>query len=389
MIGRPRRAALLGSGGARACGGGQRRPRYRERRRRADDDAGLPLDKAGKGGDGNSLEPAISADGRYVAFASRAKNLSPAAKSGKREIFVKDMQTGDGDAGLAGRRRRRGPPPRQLLRPLDLRRRSLRRLRLRRREPQRRGRRLQRRLRPRPPRRDDDAGLAGLGRDRGRRGRRVDRPRRSPPTAVTSPSSPAPTTSSPTTRRRSRRDVFVRDLDTGVTELVSRASGATGAAATDYSFEPSISADGSRVAFSSRAPLVADDVDEQSFPQDVFVRDRATATTILVSRKSGAGGAPSDVESDEPAISADGLHVAFASDAKLTGQRGFDSNVFVRDLSRRNRPAGLGRRRGQGRRRQAPRPRSPPTAATSPSRPAATRSARSTPTAASTSSSAT
>src|SRR4051794_12661185 len=64
----------------------------------------------GKGGDGNSLEPATSGDGRFVAFAPRAKTLTPAAKNGKRQIFVKDIQTGavtlvsraDGAAGAVG-----------------------------------------------------------------------------------------------------------------------------------------------------------------------------------------------------------------------------------------------------------------------------------------------
>src|SRR3954469_2160711 len=51
-----------------------------------------------------------------------------------------------------------------------------------------------------------------------------------------------------------------------------------------------------------------------------------------ISRKSGAAGAPSEVESSEPSISADGRHVAFTSDAKLTGQGFFGPNAFVRDL---------------------------------------------------------
>ncbi|MGH7292919.1 MAG: TolB family protein, partial [Myxococcota bacterium] len=126
-------------------------------------------------------------------------------------------------------------------------------------------------------------------------------------------------------------DVFVRDLDLAVTELVSRASGPLGTPADNYSTEASISADGRYVAFTSRAPLSPDDFDEQSFPSDVFLRDRAGATTILVSRRSGAAGKPSEVESGEPSISADGRYVAFESDAKLTGQRGFGPNAFLRD----------------------------------------------------------
>ena len=54
--------------------------------------------------------------------------------------------------------------------------------------------------------------------------------------------------------------IFVRDLDSGVTELVSRPSGSAGGAS-DYSQEPSISAEGRYVAFASTADLVPDDVD--------------------------------------------------------------------------------------------------------------------------------
>jgi Tol biopolymer transport system component len=289
--------------------------------------------KAGKGGDGNSLEPSISGDGRYVAFASRAKNLSPAAKSGKREIFVKDMSTGavtlasraDGAAGAAaagnsydasisadGRYVTFASGAENLgaedtafndvfVRDLLAGTTTL------------------------VSRATGPAGAAGDGESTD--------PSISADGRHVAFVSGATNFSNEDTDTPGQTDIFVRDLDTNVTELVSRASGPTGAAGADYSFAPSISADGSRIAFTSRAPLVGDDVDEQSFPEDVFVRDRATATTVLVSRKSGGAGAPSEVDSDEAAISADGLHVAFASSAKLTGQRSFDINVFVRDLS--------------------------------------------------------
>jgi Tol biopolymer transport system component len=287
---------------------------------------------AGKGGDGNSLEPALSGDGRYVAFASRAKNLSPAAKSGKREIFVKDMSTGtvtlvsraDGAGGAAadgnsydpsisadGRYVAFGSWAENLsaedtafndvfVRDLATGMTAL----------------VSRAAGPTGAAGDGESTDPSISAD----GRHV---------AFVSQANNLVGDDAKVVQT----DIFVRDLDTGAVELVSRASGATGAASTDYSFEPSISGDGRYVAFASGAPLVGDDVDEQSFPQDVFVRDRATATTTLVSRKSGGAGAPSPVESDEPAISADGLHVAFASSAKLTGQRSFDINVFVRDLS--------------------------------------------------------
>ena len=288
--------------------------------------------KGGKGGDGNSLEPSLSADGRYVVFSSRAKNLSPAAQSGDPEIFVKDMQTGavtlasraDGAAGAAADGSSYEPSI-----SAD-------------------GRYVAFASGSENLSSEDTASndvfvrdlVAGtttlVSRASGTTGAAGDGESTDPSisadgrhVAFVSGANNLVADDAKTVQT----DVFVRDLDTGVTELVSRASGVTGAAGTDYSFEPSISADGSRVAFSSRAPLVADDVDEQSFPQDVFVRDRASATTLLVSRKSGVAGAPSEVESDEPAISADGLHVAFASSAKLTGEKYFDARVFVRDLT--------------------------------------------------------
>src|SRR4051794_27226487 len=82
-------------------------------------------------------------------------------------------------------------------------------------------------------------------------------------------------------------DVLVRDLQSGALVLVSRASGAGGAKGNAGSGVPSISADGRYVAFASSATnLVAEDTDAAS---DVFVRDLLTNTTTLVSRASGAG----------------------------------------------------------------------------------------------------
>jgi Tol biopolymer transport system component len=288
--------------------------------------------KSGKGGDWTSFEPAISGDGRYVAFASRARNFSPAAKSGKRQIYVKDMQTGavtlvsraDGVEGPAAEGSSFNP------------------------SISANGRYVAFSSWAENLSAEDTAFNDIFVRDL-TAGTTTLVSRAAGPTGAAGDGESTDPSISADGRHVAfvsaannlvgddakvvQTDIFVRDLDTGVIELVSRASGAAGAASTGYSFEPSISGDGRYVAFASGAPLVGDDVDEQSFPKDVFVRDRAAATTILVSRKSGPAGAPSEVESDEPAISADGLHVAFASSAKLTGQRGFDINVFVRDLA--------------------------------------------------------
>src|SRR5256885_2973416 len=94
----------------------------------------------------------------------------------------------------------------------------------------------------------------------------------------------------------------------GSTQLVSRASGADGAAGTRASREAAISADGTKVAFASTAtnlPGAAADMHDQ-----VYVRDLLTNTTTLVS--TGPAG-PSDSYSEWPAISQDGSRVAFRS----------------------------------------------------------------------------
>ena len=49
---------------------------------------------AGAPANGNSFNPAISSDGRYVAFESDATNLVAGDGNGARDIFVKDLQTG-------------------------------------------------------------------------------------------------------------------------------------------------------------------------------------------------------------------------------------------------------------------------------------------------------
>jgi Tol biopolymer transport system component len=128
-------------------------------------------------------------------------------------------------------------------------------------------------------------------------------------------------------------DVFVRDMALGTTTLVSRASGRTGPAGDHASFAGVISADGSRVAFVSAAINLSDVDDPAS--QDVFVRDLAAATTTLASRADGAGGVPADGSSLSPALSADGRYVVFSSLASTlsTEDDDFFRNVFVRDLA--------------------------------------------------------
>jgi Tol biopolymer transport system component len=122
-------------------------------------------------------------------------------------------------------------------------------------------------------------------------------------------------------------DVFVHDRQTGITELVSVDS--TGVQGNGDSIEPSISADGSFVSFSSTANnLVAGDTNLYS---DVFVRDRTTGTTLLISQSTT--GKLGNSDSDESSISADGKCVAFRSSATnlAPGDTNLAADIFVRD----------------------------------------------------------
>ena len=126
-------------------------------------------------------------------------------------------------------------------------------------------------------------------------------------------------------------DVFVRDLKTGTTTLVSANRAGTGSG-NGFSFAPAISADGRFVAFESFATdLVADDDANADF--DVFVRDLKTGTTTLIS-VNRAGGGSGNGFSSAPAISADGRLVAFESVAGdlVDNDTNGDIDVFVRDL---------------------------------------------------------
>ena len=104
-------------------------------------------------------------------------------------------------------------------------------------------------------------------------------------------------------------DVFVHDLLVGTTERVS--IGAGGVEPNNVCAQADISGDGNRVVFGSVATnLVPGDTNGV---RDIFVRDRAAGTTIRVSVESGGGEANSS--SNAPVISADGDYVAFYSSA--------------------------------------------------------------------------
>ncbi|HSF42831.1 MAG TPA: hypothetical protein VLT87_23700 [Thermoanaerobaculia bacterium] len=110
-------------------------------------------------------------------------------------------------------------------------------------------------------------------------------------------------------------DVFLWDRVTGVTELVSRADGTRTRAADRDSYQMAISANGRFVAFTSQADDLVDGITGTPFFSDVFLWDRRTGETVPVSRSALAPGRMGDFGSDSPAISADGRYVAFRSSA--------------------------------------------------------------------------
>ncbi|MGH2768864.1 MAG: TolB family protein [Actinomycetota bacterium] len=126
-------------------------------------------------------------------------------------------------------------------------------------------------------------------------------------------------------------DVFVRDRQSSATELVSLATG--GSPANGPSFLPSISADGNLIAFHSTASdLVGGDTNLAS---DVFVRDRQAADTLRVSV--GSGGIQGNNASFFPSIAGGGRFVAFESLANnlVPGDANSFSDIFVHDLQTR------------------------------------------------------
>jgi len=127
-------------------------------------------------------------------------------------------------------------------------------------------------------------------------------------------------------------DVFVRDMVSGTTILVSRAAGVAGTKGNGASRSPSISAGGRFVAFVSAATNL--DPADGDAVESIYLRDLQNATTTLISRASGASGVSGDGLSVNPVISGDGRYVVFHSYASNIGAGDGDvaRDVFVRDV---------------------------------------------------------
>ena len=123
-------------------------------------------------------------------------------------------------------------------------------------------------------------------------------------------------------------DVYVRDRAAATTTLVSRATGADGEKANSFSVQPSISADGRSVAFGSLAGNLVPGVSGSQ----VYVRDLLTNMTTLVSRGTGPDGPPANYDTGASSISADGRFVSFVSSSDNFGYSDVGNEVYVRDL---------------------------------------------------------
>ncbi|MEX2195609.1 MAG: hypothetical protein WD844_10020 [Thermoleophilaceae bacterium] len=220
---------------------------------------------AGAIADAESSRPSISADGRYVAFQSSAGNLSAADGNGFADVYVRDLHTGQTT---------------YVSRAAD----------------------------------GTDADAGSFNPAISADGRHVGFESGADDLSDQDDDSVS--------------NVYVHDLETGATSHVSRAT--DGSAAGGSSGDPSISDDGRRVAFHSHADNLSDEDDDTV--TNVYVRDLESGTTTHVSR--ATDNSPGADDSFGPSISADGRHVAFESNAdNLVDDAGAGfTNVFVRDL---------------------------------------------------------
>ncbi|WP_432938268.1 S8 family serine peptidase [Kribbella sp. CA-253562] len=269
---------------------------------------------SGAPGNGLSGPPSFTADSRYVTFNSDADDLVPGDTNGQTDVFVRDLQTGtterisvapDGSGGNGGSREQSISADGRYVAFVS-----------------------------------DASNLTGddveFQRDLFVRDRVAGTTRRiADPDLAGEYSSPLISADGTKVVFENRsapswaNHVHVFDLRTGQAELASVAT--SGAEGNDWSFAPSISADGTKVAFYSDATnLVAGDTNAKP---DIFVRDLAAKTTTSVS--GGPLGVQGDGRSELPNLSSNGRYVAFQSTSTnlVGGDTNHRSDIFVHDLA--------------------------------------------------------
>jgi len=127
-------------------------------------------------------------------------------------------------------------------------------------------------------------------------------------------------------------DVFIRDMQTSTTKLVSLNAAGTASAALGGSDLIDMTPDARFILFSSHAQDLTSIPDGNPLGSDIYVRDLATNVTKLVTVNL-AGSATGNGTSFEGKISADGRYVVFTSEASdLVGHDTATRDVFIRDL---------------------------------------------------------
>ena len=229
----------------------------------------VSVDSSNAQGNGESIHPSISANGQYVAFGSSASNLVSPDTNGSYDVFVRDTLGGtttrvsDGLSGAQG---------------------------------------------------NDSSYYPFISAT----GQYV---------AFMSAA-----TNLVTGDTNNRWDAFVRDTVAGTTTRVSVGSGVPGTQGNDGGSDAHITPDGHYAVFvSDSTNLVSGDTNGK---WDVFVRDMQAATTTRVSVNSSGAQADSAGSSGEAAISANGQFVVFPSGASnlVPSDTNGVNDVFVRDL---------------------------------------------------------
>jgi Tol biopolymer transport system component len=122
-------------------------------------------------------------------------------------------------------------------------------------------------------------------------------------------------------------EVYVRDHVAGTTERISVTN--SGAQVSGDASRPAISGDGRLVAFDTGAKLVDSD---NNAVQDVYVRDRGAGTTLQASVRSD-GSNPGPHGTEPSALAADGSIVAFdTANALIAGDTNGDFDVYAHEL---------------------------------------------------------
>ena len=122
----------------------------------------------------------------------------------------------------------------------------------------------------------------------------------------------------------SGQQVYLRDRQTGQTTLISKSSsGVTSNGGVNSS--PAISSDGRYIAFVS----VATNLGVAGGNQQIYLHDRVTGITSLITKDNNA--VPGDGTSATPAINADGRYIAFASVSTNLGAAGGNQQIYIHD----------------------------------------------------------